>query len=303
MSEIDTRCLMARFCTEYSSLEVKIDEETGKDWDENNRRYLHIPDPVLLAGLVAYCSGRRQQVFLRGCTENHPFSAPSLFRDESRSGAAYCPDRCIRLWDAYQLVLASLRKELAPNNGKSRWRRPNLGAVLQHYGVKTPWLDIVRNLQTAIWFATHEADPAQNIWRPIPRENHGWISLYSRRPRERRGSLDSLVVGDLWGEQSSRHFRPHAQQGLSLAMQKDSAPCPSKEQDFNHYRIAQVRFPNRTEWGLCGSMFTPAFLFPPDNQDSSLKKLSGTRVQNILDEAYDRNGLPRDALGRVTRYA
>ncbi len=296
---------MVYFHREYSHLGVELDNEHGEDWHVRNSQFLHLPDPTLLAALVAYCSGRRQQVFLRGSTENHPFSVPSLFRDKNRNGAAYCPDKCIRLWDAYQNVLASLRKELAPKNGKSRWRRPNLGAVLQHYGIKTPWLDVVRNLQTAIWCATHEL-AAQNIWRPIPNKNHGWISLYSRRPRERCGSLDSLVIGDLWGDQSSRHFRPHAQQGLSLAMQKDSVPCPSGEQDFNHYRIAQVRFPNRTEWELCGPMFTPAFLFPPESQDDSLKELNGTKVQNILDRArtaHTTNELNLGTLGRITHYS
>ena len=299
MSEIDAGCFMANFHREYSRLGVKIGEEEGNDWHENNRRYLHIPDPVLLAALTAYCSGRGQQVFLRGCTKNHPTSAPSLFRNSSKRSAPYGR---IHLWDAYQAALVALRKELEPNSDKSRWRRRNLGSVLQHYGIKTPWLDVVRNLHTAIWFATHELGADQKTWRAIPTENHGWISLYSRRPRERCGSVGSLVVGDLWGEQSSRHFRPHAQQGLSLAMQEDSVPCPTATQDFNQYRIAQVRIPNTSEWELCGSMFTPAFLFPPDEQDSSLKKLSRAKVQNILDEACTRNGLDPETLGRVTQY-
>ena len=224
MSEIDTACAMVEFYEEYACPDVQIHKEVGEDWHDNNRYYLHICDPTLLAALVAYCSGRRrrQQVFLRGCTENHPTAVPSLFRDKSRNGAAYSQDECIRLWDTYRTVLASFRKELAPNNNKSRWRRPNLGAVLQHYGIKTPWLDVVRNLHTAIWFATHELDPAQKIWVPIRSENHGWISLYRRRPPE----PNSLVVGDLWGEQSSKHFRPHVQQGLSLAMQKGQRSMP-----------------------------------------------------------------------------
>ena len=297
MSDIDTECAMLSFCEEYKDLEVKIE---GTDQHEYGKRHLRIYEPTLLAALVAYCSGRRQQVFLRGSTKNHPFSVPSPFRDKSRHGAAYCREKCIQLWDSYQMVLASLRRKLAPNNSKSRWRRRNLGAVLQHYGIKTPWLDVVRNLHTAIWFATHELDPAQNIWRPIPSKNHGWISLYSRKARERCGSLDSLVIGDLWGEQSSRHLRPHAQQGLSFAMQDDHAPCPSEEQDFNHYRIAHVRLPNTTAWGLRGPVFTPAFLFPPDTQDSSLKEL--TEIQGILDETRTSNGLDPDTLGRITHY-
>ena len=290
---------MLSFHEEYKDLGVKIE---GTD-QHDGKRHLHIYEPTLLAALVAYCSGRRQQVFLRGSTENHPFSVPSLFRDKSRHGAAYyCGDKCIRLWDAYQMILASLRRELAPNNCRSRWRRRNLGAVLQHYGIKTPWLDVVRNLHTAIWFATHEWNRCQKSWLPIPFENLGWISLYLRRPRERSGSLDSLVVGDLWGEQSSRNFRPHAQQGLSLAMQEDSALCPTEEQDFNHYRIGQVCFSNSPRWALCGQMFSARFLFPAPEQDDSVRQLNRPEVQNILDQACISNGLDLGTLGRTTHY-
>ena len=293
MSDIDTECAMLSFHEEYKDLGVKIE---GTDQHEYGKRHLHIYEPTLLAALVAYCSGRRQQVFLRGSTENHPFSVPSLFRDKSRHGAAHCRDKCIRLWDAYPMVLASLRRKLAPNNSKSRWRRRNLGAVLQHYGIKTPWLDVVRNLHTAIWFATHKLESDRKTWRSVLGKSDGWISLYARR----RASLNPWVVGDLWGEQSSKHLRPHAQQGLSFAMQDDHAPCPSEEQDFNHYRIAHVRLPNTTAWGLRGPVFTPAFLFPPDTQDSSLKEL--TEIQGILDETRTSNGLDPDTLGRITHY-
>ncbi|MCY4635979.1 MAG: hypothetical protein OXG04_15980, partial [Acidobacteria bacterium] len=75
MSDIDTECAMLSFCEEYKDLEVKIE---GTDQHEYGKRHLRIYEPTLLAALVAYCSGRRQQVFLRGSTKNHPFSVPSL---------------------------------------------------------------------------------------------------------------------------------------------------------------------------------------------------------------------------------
>ena len=49
-------------------------------------------------------------------------------------------------------------------------------------------------------------------------------------------------------------------------------------------------------------MFTPAFLFPPENRDSSLKELSDTKVQNILNRACTTNRLPAYTLGTVTSY-
>lgn len=167
MSNIDTECAMLSFYKEYKNLGVEIEKT---DQHEYGRRRLHIHKPTLLAALVAYCSGRRHQVFLRGCTQDHPASVPSLFRDKSRNGFTYCRETVIQLWDAYQALLNALHKELAPKRAKSRWRRRNLGAVLQHYGIKTPWLDVVRNLHTAIWFATHELESDQKTWRAIPDE-------------------------------------------------------------------------------------------------------------------------------------
>ena len=46
----------------------------------------------------------------------------------------------------------------------------------------------------------------------------------------------------------------------------------------------------------------PAFLFPPENRDSSLKELSHTKVQTILDRACTTNELPAGTLGSVTSY-
>lgn len=83
-------------------------------------------------------------------------------------------------------------------------------------------------------------------------------------------------------------------------MQKDSAPYPAEAQDFNQYRIAQVRISNTTEWKLCGSMFTPAFLFPSGEQDSSLTQL--TEIQGVLNRTCTSNKLDFGTLGTVERY-
>ena len=134
---------------------------------------------------------------------------------------------------------------------------------------------------------------------PNPSEKeHGYISLYDARPEEK----SSLKVVDLWGDDSSRYFRPHAQHGLSLAKQEDDAVALSGELDLEPYRIAHVQFPNSRKWTLCGYMFSARFLFPAPEYDDSLKQLSGSRVQKILHEACTSNELAPGTLGRVTHY-
>ena len=174
-------------------------------------------------------------------------------------------------------------------------------APLQHYGIKTPWLDVVRNIHTAIWFATHTLDDG-----PSPRvvkrsmEEYAWISLYvdSREGRK-------LKVVDLWDVHSSKHVRPHAQQGLSLAMQSDPKNeedlCPpvACASDFNTHRVARIRFPAQSEhWMLCGHLFSSQFLFPAREHDDSLDQLLDT-AGDVLDAAGDKHDLAQGALGAV----
>lgn len=285
--------------SEQSAIQQFLHQYTGDSnlvsrEQDNCGEYLRLEDPVALAALVAFCSNDHKRVLLRGCCQNHPTSLPSLFREDDH----YCEDPVER-WSAYKWALRKLRLLEG-----LRWDRDNLGAVLQHYGIKTPWLDVVQNLHTAVWFATHELEADAPSRRTVRRstETDGWISLYV----DGHTSPQRLCVIDLRDAHSSRHVRPHAQQGLSLAMQCDPKTgdrrCPPDActVDFNKHRVARVQFPAQSErWMLSGHMFSPQFLFPPAEHDDSLQKLDCTEVQEILHDARERHSLTEDALGAV----
>lgn len=135
-----------RFMEEFSSRHINSAtiEHCGRS------TFLSIERPTTLASFFAYCSGQtaNTRIFLRGCTENHTTAYPSLFRPTLDENPEH--DQTTR-WLAYKYLLENLRKL----DGR-RWRRKDLGAVLQHYGIRTPWLDVARNLYSATWFATHE---------------------------------------------------------------------------------------------------------------------------------------------------
>lgn len=261
-------------------------------------QYLHMKDPVVLAALAAFCSGNHRRLLLRGCCCNFPKSFPSLFRD--RLGVCDNPEE---RWSAYRYVLTRLKELLTG----TRWDRDNLGAVLQHYGIKTPWLDVVRSLHAAIWFATYtvEVDRRSRVAVKLSsrRRRYGWISMYGNY----RAGLQQLTVVDLWDAHSSQHVRPHAQQGLSVAMQSDPTDyedhhlptaCTS---DFNTHRVARVRFPVQSKrWRLCGHLFSSRFLFPSRKQDDSLNQLHQPAVRNVLKEACIKHGLKPGTLGAVS---
>ena len=237
--------------------------------------HICIEQPSTLAAFLAYCSGQsaNTRIFLRGCTKNYPTTYPSLFRGLPDDGPQ---DERRWRWHAYKHVLTNLR-ELSG----SRWRRKDLGAVLQHYGIRTPWLDVVRNLYTAIWFATHDLSGSglHGVAKPM-RGDYCWISFYRRRAE---AAKETLRVGDLSARHSSTHLRPHAQHGTSLAMQADDVELPHQCQDFRRFRIAQVRIPNGRKWKLSGHMYSSGFIFPSRESDDSLCLLSAAAVQDLLE--------------------
>ena len=261
---------------------------------QHGSAHLCIEQPSTLAAFLAYCSGQsaNTRIFLRGCTENYSTAYPSLFRENSNDD----PQRELRgRWHAYKHALAGIRRL----NGR-RWRRKDLGAVLQHYGVRTPWLDVVRNLYTAIWFATHDlrGNGLHGVAKPA-RTDHCWISFYRRQAGT---SEERLTVKDLSAHHSSLHVRPHVQHGLSLSMQPDDIELPRPCQNFNRFRIALIRIPNGGQWKLSGHMFSSAFLFPSADLDNSLRLLSTAAVQDLLEDACARFELPPGALGKVSSY-
>ena len=290
MNEDSEKDFMTQFCeSRYpGSDRVRMDKD-------KHGQFMHVEDPVVVAAFVAFCSGNGRRVFLRGSCRDFPESFPSLFRDEDR----FCLDAHQR-WSAYGFVLKKLRDKLKG----TRWDQENLGAILQHYGIKTPWLDVVRDFHTAIWFATHTLDnTTEGASRAVKRskEKHAWISLYVDRRRRQR----QLTVVDLWDAHSSQHVRPHTQQGLSLAVHCDPKNegnhCPpvASTCNFKTHRVGRIQFPARSKhWRLSGHLFLPQFLFPTRERDDSLDQLLDI-AGDILKAACEKHGLAPGTLGAV----
>lgn len=208
---------------------------------ENNVEWLEVMHPTQLANFVAFCKARGRRIYLRGQNSLHPGLLPSLFRQPGDSHTK---------WRAYNAFVRQL-----PSSVKgTRFRRRNFGAVLQHYGFRTPWLDVVDDIYTAVWFALNKAQPVDGRYC-YGRSNSdaGWIALISA-PRAIRRQ-------DLRETQSSRNTRCHAQQGWSLAMQHDAQVRFNQQQDFADHVVGTIRIPNaidgisRDSWRRSGISF------------------------------------------------
>jgi hypothetical protein len=169
-------------------------------------------------------------------------------------------------------------------------RRPHLAALLQHYGYRTSWLDVVDNLWVAVWFATHLIEPGDARVRvAAPRTNgSGWLYFIACAP----GSHDFTAI-DLRSAHHDLSLRPHTQHGWSVRGNASGAS------DINDCVIACVEFPIENRWLLAGHLASFEFLFPPLELDNTLRKLVDREVDSIARRVADDFGLPANSLGTL----
>lgn len=273
---------MERFAEVYGPGQVTVRLREGRKW-------LEVSDPAVLASFVAFCklplysSGLR--VYLRGESSFHAALVPSLFRDADDE-----PSRRQR-WAAYRDFLRGLPRVVKG----TRFTQKNFGAVLQHYGFRTPWLDVVDDLNVAIWFALNRwtEEGNQCTYRPSD-QDQGWLVIVAV-PRDNR-------VLDLRNGQSSRNVRCHTQQGTSISMQHDDARQPRSSQDFMPQVVGTVRIPNERRWRVTGHRASRDYFFPPTAIDDTYRKLLNPEVSELATDSERSHDLKRGTLGRTARY-
>jgi hypothetical protein len=251
-------------------------------WAHTKREHLYVEDPVILARFISeikQLAAKRMgaEIYLRGQAEDFLRMVPSLFRPMAADAES---DRLLRAYD-------DLCSRLPKVYGLGRFRRPKIGALLQHYGLRTPWLDLVDNLFVAAWFGLHKPDEVSLGWRRSTME-YGWIHAVAS------ASLDGskLDVCDLRREHHPLSVRLHTQHGMSVCR-------PNRGRDFSNYLAASVRFPVNDCWISSVGCLSPSFLFPSKEIDDTLKKLSQHRVTALVEEVEESHRLAKGTLGHV----
>jgi hypothetical protein len=217
------------------------------------------------------------RVFVRGQTSHHQTMLPSLFRKSTADPA------CLRSAEAE--LIAKIRQRIQV----ARFQSDTLGALLQHYGFRTTWLDAVDNLFVACWFAGHDLSVGDGGLLTVREsgETSGWLFLL--RPP------DGVRVVDLRAEHHPLSARPHVQHGVSIA------GATSANSDLHEFVVATLRIPAAGLTG--GSLFSGSFLFPPASADHTLRLLLKHRVDELAASVEKERGLVSEGLGRTVRFA
>lgn len=102
-----------------------------------------------IAGYAKYRLANDGAVYFRGQAREHGEMRPGLFRKVATSATA--DSRTRQLQDYIKQQVSS--NNIFINNTPDYAYEP----ILQHYGLKTRWIDLVDNIWNALWFACHTA--------------------------------------------------------------------------------------------------------------------------------------------------
>lgn len=265
---------------------------------------IHVNDPNALIqtiGYLKFAADGQSSVFYRGETIHWSSLKPSGFRAKSPAGMISFSTQMYQYIDEVFDGTCGCRRVHGKPACRSTWPCPDIASsvrglvgktpraivepLLQQYGLRSRWLDLVDNIWIALWFGCHNliTDGTQQYAHHVRRSTASEPDGFAYVRVVDAGELESTNVAgvflstatkvvDLRRALPSVYVRPHAQHGLLLASRDWG---PQAEPDLCHRCVATVRIHlhDALEW-LGGGLFTtPYVLFPPPTRDEGYRRL------------------------------
>lgn len=247
---------------EHEMIELKC----GKNIKVYTIKTVH--DLTQFIGYGKYMNCQNYNVYLRGQTSLYSGKMiPSLYRGKTNIK---------NINQNYNTRINKLIKEVKSFQG---YNRKTLEPLLQHYGIKTPYIDLVDNVWVALWFALHQAKSetinSHEYIYYYPNENeYSYVFLIATdalEHTEHKGIYNGneTILTDLRNAVPSYFLRPHAQHAYML--RKKDCLCD----DYSDLIIGIARIPTSLgfEWMGNNDFLTVSSLFPAAYFDSGYKLL------------------------------
>lgn len=277
--------------------QLKTDGEWIKD-EASGHHVFHVNNHhafVQAAGYLKHTHGKEGQsvVAFRGQTQLFPELRPSLYRGAKNQKQKQTKDR--KIFDLLKVVDRGILSDI-----ETYAREP----LLQHYGFRTRWIDLVDNVWVALWFACHNTRCAGRLNEHLHFERRRTvtpflesgdtastpkiaalqnveqfayvilvrvdISVGQTEPGLYRGRNAELI--DLRIAAPSHFLRPHSQCGLLFRRAKEADHLHMDNQEFI-CGILRVRLPDAFEWLGDGKLVSIHSLFPPATFDHGYRRL------------------------------
>lgn len=163
-------------------------------------------------------------------------------------------------------------------------------ALLQHYGIRTTWLDVVDNIWVALWFAchisktTHWPNEYMHFEKRIPDPHNkggkqyayvlliasAYFDIAQSNPGYYKGDRSETI--DLRVAAPSQFVRPHAQHGI-LVRRLSNKGAPVGDCAPMHVGTIRVELNIALDWLGSASTLTTHSLFPPAYYDFGYREL------------------------------
>jgi hypothetical protein len=238
---------------------------------------------IQAAGYLKHVRGSKQSelVYFRGESKLYPTLPPTAFRGISTHRGAS---------NAIGRINAAIVQFVRPLKSTEAYAHE---ALLQHYGLKTTWIDLVDNIWVALWFACHNARSVGpcgeylHFERRVPRidpTGKAYVLLVAAdavapdkaRPGFYAGSNTELI--DLRIAAPSVFVRPHAQHGLLMRCKGNTVQRPT---DYSSQirGILEIELADALEWLGNSTALSTHSLFPPPSYDSGYGNLLSVAFQ------------------------
>jgi hypothetical protein len=222
-----------------------------------------------IVGYAKYINRLGGNIYFRGQSELYSACFPGLGRDIKSSETYYSRRKKLTGF------LDSVKKQIPLT---SSFDDVFVEPLMQHYGIRTKWIDLVDNVWEALWFGLHEYNSVQN--KEASSQTNPYIRDYVHVARRWEGDLyillihsdatESIQPGYFIGEETelvdlrigcpSIFLRPHAQHGLLACSRSGSL------ENHNFYRrtvgIVRVAVSDALEWIGSGNLLTHANMYP-----------------------------------------
>lgn len=222
-----------------------------------------VHDLTQFIGYGKYINNQNHNVYLRGQTQLYGGALiPSLYRGRTKFES---------ITQKYDKRINAMKRDVKSFN---QYDRIILEPLLQHYGIKTPYIDLVDNVWVALWFALHQAktkiiNTHEYVYFYNNENEYSYVFLVATdaiNPSDKHGvylGLETKLV-DLRKALPSYFLRPHAQHAYML---RKVTPYP---EDYSDLVIGIARIPTLLglKWLGDNELLTVSSLFPAAYFDS-----------------------------------
>lgn len=266
-----------------SDLKKLHNDPVGCVWDSaDGPGVLHVNNGHALtkaSGYLKFLRSRSRSVLFRGQGQIYDGLTPSLYRKVKQQDTMHRRDALLKKY-----IKDSVALEAFIPTTPEYAHEP----LLQHYGVRTKWLDVVDNVWIALWFAAHTAISfgkcGESLHFERRRQNYAsksencyilMIEAPGMQGTEKEPGLymdDEIMAIDLRKAIPSVYLRPHSQHGLLV---RNKRQATVRDIDLTPYVAGVIRVSLRDalEWLGDSTLLSVHTLFPPPLYDRGFARL------------------------------